>query len=372
MYTDYRTMLRLTQLPLLLLFLLGLNTTQLVACESAFTFEATFTTSYFNGVYTLEEGEQIISTTWDFGDGGTGTLENPIHTYPFYGTFHCCLTLVTQKADGTQCIAEFCQSVVLEQGQPCSVQVDFLSDDLGDGLVALSPEISLGGDAQITSFAWSIDSPSEELTAFDHQFSETGIYPVCLEIEAQNGLGTCTDVVCKDIEVLPFSCLIKADFEVSVVGCGIEAQWNGLLSETTEVGAWNWSVDGEFVDAEDLLALDLVHDQNVTVCLETEGISSGASCTAQHCVDIVGNCPDTTTDLEELATQALRVFPNPARGTVNIQGDNIQNVNILNMGGAVVLSSQDLSIDISHLAPGLYIVESSGQAGIQKSQLIIQ
>jgi len=42
-----------------------------------------FTNHSFNGV----------SYLWDFGDGDTSTLENPIHTYQNYGTYHVTLTV---------------------------------------------------------------------------------------------------------------------------------------------------------------------------------------------------------------------------------------------------------------------------------------
>ena len=37
---------------------------------------------------------------WDFGDGGTDTVQNPIHTYSVYGNYIVCLTVAAIPTNG--------------------------------------------------------------------------------------------------------------------------------------------------------------------------------------------------------------------------------------------------------------------------------
>jgi PKD repeat protein len=46
-----------------------------------------------------------ISWEWDFGDGGTSTLQNPAHTYAALGTYNVCLTVTNDCDTSTSCKA---------------------------------------------------------------------------------------------------------------------------------------------------------------------------------------------------------------------------------------------------------------------------
>lgn len=87
----------------LILTLLGLTalcTLSAQSCEVSFGFSQSFSTDFFEAEYAVPEGYAITATSWNFGDGTTGTQLQPIHTYPFYGTFHCCVALTSMNADG--------------------------------------------------------------------------------------------------------------------------------------------------------------------------------------------------------------------------------------------------------------------------------
>jgi len=50
----------------------------------------------------LSAGDTLIVTnwSWDFGDGGTDTIQNPIHTYSVYGNYIVCLTVGAIPTNG--------------------------------------------------------------------------------------------------------------------------------------------------------------------------------------------------------------------------------------------------------------------------------
>jgi PKD repeat protein len=52
-------------------------------------------------------GTGVVLSSWDFGDGGTSTAQNPTHTYAVDGTYNVCLTVT----DGNNCTATSCQTL---------------------------------------------------------------------------------------------------------------------------------------------------------------------------------------------------------------------------------------------------------------------
>jgi PKD repeat protein len=50
----------------------------------------------------------ISSWSWDFGDGTTSSLQDPVHTYSTPGNYDVCLTVVT-----TSCTQQFCDQVMI-------------------------------------------------------------------------------------------------------------------------------------------------------------------------------------------------------------------------------------------------------------------
>ncbi|MCY7408680.1 MAG: PKD domain-containing protein, partial [Chitinophagales bacterium] len=52
---------------------------------------------------------QIVQWNWDFGDGYSSTLQNPVHTYPALGIYDACLTTV----DDSGCTSIYCDTVRL-------------------------------------------------------------------------------------------------------------------------------------------------------------------------------------------------------------------------------------------------------------------
>lgn len=73
----------------------------------------------------------------------------------------------------------------------------------------------------------------------------------------------------------------------------------------------------------------------------------------------------------------LRIAPNPSTGMVQIQtGENLPgNLRVFNGIGSVTMSKSDFSanetLDLSHLAPGLYILEWQSAKGPKKAGRLI-
>jgi PKD repeat protein len=68
-------------------------------------------TVYFTDFSASGAGTTITNWYWDFGDGNTSTLQNPVHTYTAAGAYVVCLTVVGVNANGEQCKDRYCMDV---------------------------------------------------------------------------------------------------------------------------------------------------------------------------------------------------------------------------------------------------------------------
>ena len=88
------------------IFILGLNECS-AQCDALFTFEDTELTIQFIDQSTSESGDPIIAWFWDFDDGTTSTLQNPLHTFPEEDVYDVVLQITTQNG----CTSEFGNSM---------------------------------------------------------------------------------------------------------------------------------------------------------------------------------------------------------------------------------------------------------------------
>lgn len=58
---------------------------------------------------TPDNTEAIVSWSWNFSDGSTSTLQNPIHTYTIPGTYAVCLSIATSSG----CVSTSCANIVI-------------------------------------------------------------------------------------------------------------------------------------------------------------------------------------------------------------------------------------------------------------------
>ncbi|MEO5645191.1 MAG: PKD domain-containing protein, partial [Bacteroidia bacterium] len=67
----------------------------------------------------------VVSWFWQFGDGGTSTLEDPTHSYAVPGLYKVCLTIISVGSGGETCCEQICYEVEACQGNGCEVKPEF-------------------------------------------------------------------------------------------------------------------------------------------------------------------------------------------------------------------------------------------------------
>jgi hypothetical protein len=87
----------------------------------------------------------------------------------------------------------------------------------------------------------------------------------------------------------------------------------------------------------------------------------------------------TVTIVKSIANEQLpvvNIYPNPASQQLTIEGSNITGIRLNDLNGKTVLQKKidgkTFVLDISHLAPGIYIAEVTTQNGIVNRKVVIQ
>ena len=128
----------------------------------------------------------ITAWSWDFGDGGTSTQQDPEHTYTTAGGYTVSLTVTTADGTDTETKADYITVTQPTEGPTAAFSADV---QLGNAplTVAFSDE-STAGSAAITEWAWDFgDGGTSTEQNPDHTFSEPGGYAVSLTVTTADG-----------------------------------------------------------------------------------------------------------------------------------------------------------------------------------------
>ncbi|UII33368.1 PKD domain-containing protein [Fulvivirga ulvae] len=181
----------------------------------------------------------ITSTHWDFGNGFTSNLENPLFQYAAPGTYDVTLTLTNSAGCQT--------SKVLEVNVYELPDVQFTNDLSCEGTPTAFTDETTVGDANITSWSWSFDDPSSESnTSTDrnpiHTFTTDGAFDVKLVAQTTNG---CKDSVQQVVNVKPAP---VADFEYDKLCINESVQFMDASEPVPgeDITTWSWDLGGVF------------------------------------------------------------------------------------------------------------------------------
>lgn len=214
----------------------------------------------------------IASWSWDFGDGGVSTSQNPTHTYTTAGTFG--VTLLLTDANGCTSNQSFPALVNSNDNRP------FAGFDANPQVACVPPvdvsfaNLSFGGTPPLT-YLWDFgDGNTSTDTSPVHPYDAEGVYDVSLTVTDQFG---CATVAAEDSFITIVDDPV-IDFSVSeAVGClGDQLQFSDLSSPPPT--SWLW----DFGDG------NTSTQQNPTHLYTTPGTFS-VTLTASY----AGSCQDT-------------------------------------------------------------------------------
>lgn len=167
--------------------------------------EATFTDTSF-----ASDGEHIVSWAWDFGDGDTSTVQNPVHTYTSLGTYN----VVLRITDSNGCTSLYNQAITV--GIDCSqlhAGFTFVENFLE---VTFTDTSTTAPGETITTWQWDFgDGHTSSQQNPVHTYDTGGNYNVILTVTSSKG---CINVVNHYLSVSQDCAGVLASFTSTVSG----------------------------------------------------------------------------------------------------------------------------------------------------------
>lgn len=158
------------------------------SCSSTFTY-----TDNGAGNLTFQADPVVVTNTysWDYGDGGTGTLPLSLYTYATAGTYYVCLTTTDPL---TSCSSTFCDSVVAAgSGGICNVTFTYLDVNGIVGFNATPTSVT-------NTYSWDFgDGNTGANAATANIYATAGTYYVCVTMV--DAFNSCTDTSCDSVIV---------------------------------------------------------------------------------------------------------------------------------------------------------------------------
>ena len=132
-------------------------------------------------------GSGTLNYVWDFGDGNTSTMQNPVHTYAMYGTYQVCLSITDDCGTDSSCtqVTLVCPAPSVAFSSTTSLLVaSFMDGSSGSGTL---------------NYVWNFgDGNTSTIQNPVHTYAMDGIYQVCLSIVDDCG----SDSTCQMLSVI--------------------------------------------------------------------------------------------------------------------------------------------------------------------------
>lgn len=219
------------------------------------------------------------SWLWDFGDGGTSTMQNPVHAYENPGTYEVCL--IIENSDSLHyCLDSICKMVEIPDSLNCEAIYTYeINED--DPLQVYFFDHSVGN---ITNWEWDFGDGaiSNELNPV-HNYNQAGEYLVCLKVENSDTSAQCLHFICETI-ILNDSMICHSEF-LAVVDSNSNAMYRYSFIDLTtgNPDGWVWDFgDGNYSQEQHP---EHTYEEAGTyqVCL-TSWNSNYPGCTDSHCI----------------------------------------------------------------------------------------
>jgi PKD repeat protein len=221
---------------------------------------------------------------WDFGDGNTSDLQNPVHTYTYEDSFNVCLTV---SSIWGPCQDTFCDTVIIDVAPACQALFQFEQNP--DNLLEFT--FSDTSTGTIESWEWDFgDGTTSDLQNPLHTYTSDGEFVVCLTIF--DDWGPCEDTFCDTIFIeLPELC--EADFEFSNVGEN-PFEFEFIDNSVGHINAWEWDFGDGFTSDEQNPAHVYADTGSYGVCLSVYKLDSLLFCNSTICYNIIVHAPAPT------------------------------------------------------------------------------
>ena len=202
-----------------------------VECYADYTFTTVDAT---NTLKLTDQSIGAISWFWDFGDGISSNLKDPVHVYNQPGVY----PVILQITNGTQsCTAE--KQLEIEVGE---IDSTYCIPEFGFFVDSMTITLSDQSSENITNWYWDFDDGTTSTKrSATHTYTKPDIYEICLSVE--DTISGCISHVCKTVKVGIVDCQSKFSYFVDPATLTVTFTDKSLGS----VSEWLWSFgDGNF------------------------------------------------------------------------------------------------------------------------------
>jgi PKD repeat protein len=178
---------------------------------------------------TVANSDSLVSWFWEFGDGGTSTLQNPVHTYDSMDYYTVILTVINSNG---------CQDTSIRTIHVTPGPIAAFTPTQGCSMVPIQfTDQSVANAGTLNQWYWDFgDGGTSTLQNPVHTYSLPGIYPVTLIIWSTTG---CSDTLVQDVEIFPDP---VAFFDFEAIICENQpTQFTDLsIANADSLVAWWW------------------------------------------------------------------------------------------------------------------------------------
>jgi PKD repeat protein len=263
----------------------------------------TLTHAYVNTSSNFVVGDSI---RWNFGDGTTSTVINPIHTYANAGVYNVCLWVKKPQtsATGTPCVSEVCHlDTVTVPNTSCTLLANFTY--YRDSIITIPNSYHFTNTsaplAASDSIRWTFgDGTFSNQVNPNHVYLTTGTFNVCLRVIKRNPNGVLTNCVsekCYLVVVTPP--IIPCNLQVYFTNISDSIQSNIIHFTNQSVGyASGDSITWTFGDGTTSNQINPVHTYanagTYIVCIRVKknnNVAGTVPCIREFCKTIVVTIP---------------------------------------------------------------------------------
>lgn len=151
-------------------------------------------TTNFSDISFTTDGSSIVNWVWNFGDGGSSSLQNPTHIYNDASTFIVTLSIESDNS---------CSNII---GKEVLIYNNPVASFSVENFTCINTEINFNNqstaplEGSISQWQWNFnDNISSTIFEPTHQYGLAGTYSVSLVAIASN---SCTDTAWNEIEVV--------------------------------------------------------------------------------------------------------------------------------------------------------------------------
>lgn len=246
---------------------------------------------------------------WNFGDGSTSTLENPVHAYATAGLYTVYLA-ISDSTNGCN------DTAFLERYfYPTACKGALLYQQDSD-IVYFTPKF-IPTVFSASHINWDYGDGTQGTVAY-HRYDSTGTYLVCC-VATDTNLNCTTSNICKWITVICNTGCVP-EFTYSGV-CGFVSFENGIIyTSPTTTYTWNFGdgTTGEGINIQHEYAIEINESKTYNACLE---LMDGDACIESICHAVEVSCMITNIPVipkTENEITGLQLFPVPFADELNL------------------------------------------------------